>query len=134
MATYNELGVPQLNLSNSSKEYVEGVHAKALAAHEDPEVDATDHFLVGAGVVVHCPEHKFDGVPEAGRDWVAFSIGGSTLDEALKDVIGGYDQGHAHGGDHTSKPEWVASTHEDLARLLAEHYECEVRDIYEVTS
>lgn len=122
MAIYTPNSVPILDLSPESLALIQKRHDKALKAIEDPKVDATEHYLVGEAVWTHCPDHQHEGVLAPGSDWVRHVIGGSTLDEALKDVIGGYDQMHAQGGDHVNPPDWVASTDGELASLLAEHY------------
>lgn len=113
MAVLDANGVPILALSNSSQEFVDGQHEKYFASDGDPE-----HLLTGAVVLVHNPRP----VGGEGPDITRFLIGGETLGEALKSVVGAFDGFHAH-----QPPAWVASSDEDLARLLAEHYGCKVR-------
>jgi hypothetical protein len=138
VAIYNESGVPVLNLSDDSQSFLDGEHQKALqvweAATEDAEL--IPELRLGERVFVHnkAPLNAPDGV----SDISMFIIGAATLDEAVKDVVGGFDGGHVKVGDHVNTPDWVASTDGDLARLLAEHYsrasgnDCQVRDVSEV--
>jgi hypothetical protein len=78
--------------------------------------------------------------PDGGADATSFLIGGETLDEAAKSVVGAFE---FHGEDHSDQnfvaneslpdgPDWVASTHKDLAKLLAEHYGARSRTRTEV--
>lgn len=115
MALRDANGVPILALNNSSQEYVDGEHQAAL----DPDNDTT--LLIGEVVYLH--NKRPVGSPDT-PDVTVFTIGGETLDEALKSVVGTFEL-HAH----VEAPDWVASTNEDLARLLAEHYGCKVKDL-----
>lgn len=115
MAILDDNGVPILALSHSSREFVDGKHEAAL----DPDNDTS--LLTGAVVYV---QNKRPVGAEDSPDVTVFHIGGETLDEALKSVVGAFDGFHGH-----DKPGWVASSDEDLARLLAEHYDCKVRDV-----
>lgn len=142
MTIYSENAVPILfrgdnqtiGLSAKANAEVEKAAAAALAAVEDGGSDAlAEHLLVGEAVVLHNP----DAAPDAPVRYVSFSIGGSSLQEALTEVIGAFDQSHVGDAgvamqDHLHKPEWVASTHERLAALLADYYSAQVRDISEV--
>jgi hypothetical protein len=92
-----------------------------------------DELLLGESVVIHCK-----ALPGTGDEGiVTFSIGAENLDEALKSCIGAFDVHHldppgvSSDADHT--PDWVASTHQGLAALLADYYSCQARDIAEVT-
>lgn len=158
MAIYDENGVPILRLSASSQDFVDAQHQKAVAALEshaqavaaadDPEsseaqaqADASLELLhLGDSVVIHnkAPVNVEEGAPNA-PDKTFVSIGASTLDEALKECIATFDSGHVREGDRTNTPDWVASTNDDLARLLAEHYNggkadgpCQPRTLSEV--
>jgi hypothetical protein len=145
MAIYTENDVPLLShkLSASSMEFIDGKHEKAQAALEKKGPDAYQkELLLGEGVIVHNKAPVGGGVRvEDGQaqvlepdvpDRTFFSIGASTLQEALTEVIGAYDRIHLQTQDNLDPPDWVASTHEDLANLLAEYYGCEVRPISEV--
>jgi len=115
MALLDERGVPILDLSNSSKEFVDGRHQNYLDSGDD------EHLLTGAVVQLHNPSPV--GAPDS-EDVTVFTIGGETLDEALKSVVGAFDQYHA-----LQPPQWVASNDEHLSRLLAEHYRCEEKEL-----
>jgi hypothetical protein len=89
-------------------------------------------LLLGESVVVHCK--RLNGTNEEGS--VTFSIGAENLDEALKSVIGAFDVHHldpaGQSSDAEYTPEWVASTHQGLAKALADYYSCDNLDIAEV--
>jgi hypothetical protein len=138
VAIYNESGVPVLNLSDDSRSFLKGEHEKAIDAWQAATADADliEELRLGERVFVHnkAPLNAPDGV----SDITMFIIGAATLDEAIKDVVGGFDTGHVKVGDHVNTPDWVSSTDGDLARLLAEHYtrasgnDCQSRDVSEV--
>jgi hypothetical protein len=92
-----------------------------------------DESLQGESVVIHCKALAV-APDEEGR--YASGIGASNLDEALKDVISGFDLGHldprGESSDAQHTPDWVASTHDGLATALADYYSCEKRNIAEV--
>lgn len=115
MAVRDANGVPVLALSNSSTEYVAGKHAAAL----DPD----DPTAVLVGVEVYLHNKRPVGAPDT-PSITRFVVGGSTLDEALKEIVGAYEF-HAHH----EQPDWVASSDEDLANLLAEHYDTRVKEL-----
>jgi hypothetical protein len=91
-----------------------------------------DEILLGESVVIHCK--ALPGTGEEGA--VTFSIGAENLDEALKSCIGAFDVHHldppGESSDAEHTPDWVASTHDGLAKALADYYSCQVRDIAEV--
>jgi uncharacterized membrane protein len=89
-------------------------------------------LLLGEAVVIHCKRLRGSG--ETGT--VTLSIGAENLDEALKSCIGAFDVHHLDppgvSSDAEYTPDWVASTHQGLAALLADYYSCQARDIAEV--
>jgi hypothetical protein len=91
-----------------------------------------DEILLGETAVIHCK--RLNGSEEEGA--VTFSIGAENLDEALKSCIGAFDVHHLHPAGESSDaehtPDWVASTHGDLAGALADYYSCQARPIAEV--
>jgi hypothetical protein len=117
MAHLDQNGVPILALAPSSLEFVDGKHRAFI------DSDDQAHLLTGTVVIVDNPTP----VNGTGQGVTTFTIGGETLDEALKSVVGAFDGAHAH-----HPPRWVASTDEDLARLLGEHYGCKVKPIEKV--
>jgi hypothetical protein len=120
MAIYDENGVPILRLSAKSQAYLDDLHQSYI----DADADGTpDHFLTAESVVVHNPAPVGNVAGDTSApDYTFFSIGASDMDEALKDVIGAFDTHHVRENDRVNTPQWVASTNEDVARLLAEHY------------
>ncbi|MFL5845276.1 MAG: hypothetical protein ACJ762_11320 [Solirubrobacteraceae bacterium] len=136
MTIYSENGVPilfqlpgqMLGLSEKAWKAVEAAHAAAQEVAGDPEALA-EHLLIGEAVVIHNKD-------ASKGDFTVTSIGASDLREALQEAIGGFDLAHIGERDVSSDaqltPDWVASTHEELARLLADYYSCEVRDLSEV--
>lgn len=157
MTTYDENNVPILEREPSSKlglsadalKTVRRAHAAAQKALEEAPAAAPDdekaaaaanaardkHLLLGEAVIVHNAD------PDDATKWAAFTIGASTLDEAVKDVIGAFDSSHLgpadQSVDHLHTPDWVASTHPALAKLLADYYSssghsCAVRELAEV--
>lgn len=112
----------------------------------DPVAEAhAEHSLIAESVLIHNPAPVTaivtgpDGETIVGADaprYTPHSVGASDLDEALKEVIGAHDLEHVGPAgvpsDHLYPPDWVASTHEGLARLLADYYGCEVRELSEV--
>lgn len=157
MTVYDENNVPvlerepgsKLGLSRDGVKLVASKHeaaqkalgSAASAVAADPSDDdarealsavQAKHYLLGESVVVHNKAPAGGGEPS----YTHFVIGASTLDEALKEVIGGFDSGHLGAADesidHVHGPDWVASTHKEFARLLADYYSCEVRDLAEV--
>jgi hypothetical protein len=79
---------------------VEGKHQKYLDAG-DPE-----HLLTGTVVYVHNPRP----VGCEGPDVTRFKIGGETLDEALKTVIGTFDGFHAEPPAAPERSGWPPTT------------------------
>lgn len=114
MAILDANGVPILNLNNSSQEFVDGKHQAYLESGED------HHLYTGEVVYLHNPRP----VGSDKEDVTIFHIGGETLDEAIKSVVGAFDGFYGH-----LPPTWVSSTNEDLAGLIAEHYGAEVKPI-----
>ena len=90
----------------------------ASQAHIDPDQEA--EYLVGT-VCILSNEKPLPGVVASD---VIFHIGGETLDEAAKSVVGRYEL--TYGAD---APEWVWSTNDDLAAVVASHYGCENRNL-----
>lgn len=138
MTIYNEQLVPILfrgdneviGLSSDANDTVVQAHEAYIAAAEsgDPEALA-EHLLIADSVIVHNAD------PSIEADWTPFSVGASDIQEAMTEVISAYDVHHTSGdtgADHLFKPEWVASTNPELARLLADYYSAEVREISEV--
>lgn len=114
--------VPVLDVGEDQRAFVDGRHDAAL----DPEDETT--LLLGEVVMLD------NGRPADGSDGhVIFHIGASTLQEAATEVIG------ALGAHALDMPEWVASTNDELADVLAEHFTvpggynvCKVIDMSEV--
>ncbi len=98
--------VPILDVSEETHELVGSVHDATL----DPE-DETQP-LTRAVVILDNPHPV--GAPGPSR--TLFSIGASTLHEAVTEVIGVYPL------DGLDMPQWVASDDENLARVIAEHF------------
>jgi hypothetical protein len=125
MAILDGNGIPILDLSNSSREFVEGKHQAYLNSGDEK------HLLTGAQVYIQNPHPA--GASEPGVTSVR--VGGETLDESLKSIIGAVDTLHTEPVGNPSirqAPEWVASSDDDLARLLAEHYGCQVKAMEEL--
>jgi hypothetical protein len=101
MAQLNDNGVPILDVSDTL----------AVAGQTD--------LLTGERVTLDNPEPV--GAPVAGV--TEFVIGAETLDEAAKSVIGAFDTVHG-----AVPPEWVYSSHEGLGKVLAEHYNIELKE------
>lgn len=116
MARRDENGVPILELSDAA----EKLCAKAQEKLLDPEQET--EYLVGHVVCLHNPRSRVGPSP----DITTFHIGGETLDEAAKTVVGTFDD--VYGVD---RPTWVASTDRELARVLADHYDCEIKSMTE---
>lgn len=114
-------GVPILELSHKSLDKV--LDSVDNLHDENQETE----LLVGARVLLHNPSPK---VMEPGADVIVFTIGGETLDEAAKSVVGLFE---AEFG--LAAPTWVASTNEHLAEVIADHYgSTEIRDITEASA
>ena len=113
--------VPVLDVAEDTHALVADAHEAAL----DPDDDAT--MLDGARVLLDNPRPVDGSVGP-----VMCVVGGSTLYEAATEVIGAFAQ---LGLD---MPGWVASTDDELAQVLAEHYTvsgystCDVMPIEEV--
>lgn len=159
MTIYSENAVPilfrgpgqKIGLSEKANKVVEDAHAAAqealeqaslaVAAAGDPDSEEyaaardaqaaviAEHLLIGEAVVIHNKD-------DSQADFTVTSIGASDLQEALTEAIGGFDLSHiGEAGvtqDHIFTPDWVASTHAQLAASLADYYSCEVRDLSEV--
>lgn len=141
MTIYDENAVPilfrgpdqKIGISEEGNAAVERAKASAQKAIEQNGTDAyAKHLLLGESVVIHCP--KLRGSEEAGK--VSLSVGASTLDEALKECIAAFDLAHLHpvdeSSDHHYPPDWVASTHKELGKHLADYYSCDLLPIAEV--
>lgn len=111
--------VPILELNDA---YLEKV-ADAQRALLDP--DAETVYLTGEHVYLHTPRSQAHGGPDI---YIAH-IGGETLDEAAKSVIGPFEAVVS-----TGPPDWVASTSSDLAEIIAEHYGCSIKGMDEELS
>ena len=112
-------GVPILELH----EDVAAKVAEHVSALLDPEAETI--YLTGAMAFMHTPRHVGTGNP----DVVILHIGGSTLDEAAKECIVAFEDSFS-----ADPPSWVASTNDDLAEVLAEHYGCPVKGMDEELS
>jgi hypothetical protein len=112
-------GVPQLAVADKTRALFQR-HQEALL-DEEQETE----LLTGHVVLMDIPEHAQHGGP----DVAIITIGGSTLHEAATEVVGAYD-----GSLSARPPEWVASTREDLAKALAEHYGCPAVPFSEVAA
>lgn len=144
MTVYDENAVPvlyrgpdqTLGMSEAGTAALDKAKAAALKAFEDAstpeEIQAAQdkHYLLAHVAIVHNSDSS------DARPFASFNIGGSTLDEAVKEVIAAFDTSHVgpqdESADHRFPPDWVASTHKDLARHLADYYGCEVREMAEV--
>lgn len=120
MAILDDNGVPILALSNSTKEFVQGQHDKA----RDPDDETPD--LLGHMLVL---ENKRPVGAADTPDVTVFRVGAETLDEAAKSVVGVFDSVHGH-----DKPGWVASSDENLAKVVAEHYAATVIPLDQVSA
>jgi len=98
--------VPVLDVVDDTHETVGIAHDAALDPDDEMEL------LTGTIVMVDCPEFLDGSRPGP----MTCYIGGSTLHEAATEVIG------AHSQLASEMPEWVASTSDELAEILAEHY------------
>lgn len=141
MTIYDENAVPilyrgpdqKIGMSEDGATAAEKAQSSAQRAIEADGPDAySKHLLLGESVVIHCK--KLRGSQQEGN--VALSIGASTLDEALKECIAAFDLGHLHPADESSDqhypPDWVASTHKELGKHLADYYSCDLLPIAEV--
>ena len=132
MTIYDENNVPVLTGSGGrlglSPEKLKRVESKKQAALKAEPDDLRKLELTGESVVIH-------NADPSGPPFTSVVIGGSDFHQALTEAIGAHD---AHLGDpdssqdHVYPPDWVASTHKELAEALADYYSCEVRDIAEV--
>jgi hypothetical protein len=111
--------VPILELSDAYYEKV----ADAQAKHVDPAQET--EFLTNEVVYMHTAREKSHGGP----DVVISTIGAATLDTAAKDCVGPFEASFSD-----LPPTWVASTNDDLAEVIAEHYGCPVKGIDEELS
>lgn len=111
--------VPILELNDTHVERVADAQNKLL----DPDEETV--YLTGEHVYVHTARSKVHGGPDI---YIAH-IGGETLDEAAKSVIGPFEVSVSD-----IAPTWVASTHEHLAEVIAEHYGCPVKSMDEELS
>lgn len=111
---YTANGVPILELrSDLAAKLSEHAHKAA-----DPEQET--EYITDAKVFLHNPAPQ-PGIVNDGSIFV--NIGGETLDEAAKSVIGVFE--NVFG---SQPPKWVASTNPELAEVIADHYgDCEVR-------
>lgn len=135
MARLDDDGITILELSDKSAAAVDKTRVAAGEGNAD--------LLTGVTVVLenHRPALAPGQQPIAGAPPISIvRVGGSTLDEALKETIYAYDAGCSGVPGDPSEfdpPEWVASDNGQLAKLLAEHYtndehECGVRKLSEV--
>jgi hypothetical protein len=114
--------VPVLDIDDDTHDLVGLEHDAALDPDDDTEL------LLGAIVFLDCP--KFIDGSRPGP--MQCGIGGSTLFEAATEIVAG------HAQLASEMPAWVASTNDDLARVIAEHYtldgysECSVIPMDEV--
>lgn len=109
-------GVPILELRDELVSHVADAQGRLL----DPNVATV--YLTGELVLMHTqqPITPTDNPLERVS---LHRIGGSTLDEAAKECIGPFEDSFSQVA-----PDWVASTHEHLAHVIADHYGggCEV--------
>lgn len=129
MTVYNENNVPILFLGEGRKLGLSDAGSKAVEKAKKAALDSdSPKLLLGESVLIHNAD------PD-GPAFTSLSVGASDLHQAVTECIGAHD---AHLGapdqsqDHLFPPEWVASTHKELAQHLADYYSCEVRDIAEV--
>lgn len=106
--------VPVLELRSELAEKV----SEAARVAVDPEQDT--EYKTGATVIL---SNEAPHIGVVAGD-VIFHVGGETLDEAAKSIIGRYEL--TYGQDI---PEWVWSTDDDLAEVIADHYNCENRNL-----
>jgi hypothetical protein len=119
LTRFDENGVPILELGHAAA-------AKTTQAQENllsPDTETV--YLTGAIVHLHNPRSRVGQSP----DVTTFHIGGETLDEAAKSVIGTFE-----GAFGVDPPTWVASTDDDLAHVISDHYGCPVRGMDEELS
>lgn len=109
-------GVPILELHQDVVAKVADGQRQLLAPDEETV------YLTGAKAFLHTPRERSHGRP----DVVTFHIGGETLDEAAKSCVGAFEDAYADGA-----PTWVASTSDDLAEVIAEHYGCPIKGMDE---
>jgi hypothetical protein len=137
MARFDERGIPMLELDTRSLAAVD--KTRQAAADGEPELLVGETVLLENSRPAIGPGHTG---PPPSADVTVVTVGGETLDEALKSIIATYDTHHSGAfGDPAEfdPPEWVASTHAELAKYLAEHYtsgdhRCEVRETAEVSA
>lgn len=110
-------GVPILEVSDAVAEKI----TEARRAQLDPSAET--EYLVGTTVVMHNPKPQDAGLTS---DITILHIGGETLDEAAKTCIGTFE-----GSFGNAPPTWVASTSDDLAEVIADHYACSVKGMDE---
>lgn len=109
-------GVPILELQDGL------VHKVADAQENLLDEDQETVYLTGAQVFMHAGAERSHGE----SDVVTFHIGGETLDEAAKSCVGAFEDSYCD-----SAPTWVASTDDDLAEIIADHYGCPVKGMDE---
>lgn len=104
--------VPVLDVADDTHESVGAAHDAAL----DPKDDTT--LLAGAIIYFDNkrPRDPSPVAPPGTPEWTMISIGGSTLHEAVTEVIS------CVGDQALDMPAWVASTDKDLATVVAEHF------------
>lgn len=141
MARVDERGVTILELSEDSLARVD--ETRQAAAEGEPQYLSGHLVLLDNKTPALSPEYQrlHPEQTSVARDITRVFVGGSTLDEALKEIIYTYDTHHSGAyGDPAEfdPPEFVASSHEELAEKLAEHYTtdshtCAAVDISEVS-
>jgi hypothetical protein len=131
VAIYDQNGVPLLDLPDESQAAVDAAHQAAMEAaesdtlmdHANEEGTGSLHYLVGEHVWLHNPKPRSPLPGAENQDsYTHFRIGGSTLDEAIKEVISAFDQHHVADNDTVNPPQWVASTSPELGKYISEHY------------
>lgn len=135
MARFDERGIPVLDLSETSERAV--LKTRKAAVDGEPELLTGEQAYLENSRPARAPGYV--GPPPA-PDVTRYSVGASTLDEALQEIVASYDTSHSGvAGDPAEydPPEWVASSHAELAKYLAEHYTterhtCSVREFSEV--
>lgn len=125
MAVLDPNGVPILDPEHGSDGHLSPPSLQLIQDLHQPYVETGDgeHLLTGAVAWIHNP-HPITGTA---ADVTRFVVGGETIDEALKSIIGAHDTFYAFppGTPYIAdRPEWVDATDEQLASLLAEHYGC----------
>lgn len=130
------LGVPVGSGETAQADYDAAVEAASAAYHDALEAQGAaeaEHLLAGHSVVIH------NKAPRGGTDQESktlVGIGASDVDEAIKEAISAFDLAHLGTPDQTSDteypPDWVASSHPLLGKLLGDYYNCDVRNLSEV--